>query len=134
MKKDTFDEISKREEAQQRGREFKRRLSISTYKKNEFAELMGFDNPQNVTHWYKRGVPAKYATKVSALLGCEPEEISDLQPAQPISPSVADEITEREKREIRRMVNDILDAASVNRQAVKILEGQLSAIHRLISE
>lgn len=117
----------------EKGREFKLRLDRSSYKKIDFAKLMGVANAQNISHWYKRGVPSKFAAKAAGYLDCDAHEISEVE--SPAASTQEPEImAERRSREIRRMVNDILESSTGNPQLQAVFESQIAALHKMISK
>lgn len=97
----------------------------------QIAERLGLNNVQNLTHWGNRGVPAKKAVQVAALLGCRPDEISDIA----IDAAQADEYTgyAAKKREVREALDAIVDGIDDPRLLDLILE-QVRAVEKSFSK
>lgn len=64
------------------GKRFAALLKKRDMGSSEFARKVGFGTlAQNVNNWMRRGVPATHANLVAHMLGCRPEEISQVIPA-----------------------------------------------------
>lgn len=119
-------------ENEKAGMEFERILGLSPFKKSEFARLMGVENPQNITHWYKRGVPAKFANKAAQLLECEPEQISVISLGGELNMRDANSNDEL-KKEIRARLLDVLSRTD-DRQLLELMADQTEIYYKRLQK
>ena len=69
--------MKKKEEPKEIGKAFSAYLDMSDVTPAALARATD-SSPQSVNHWRIRGVPAKKAYIVAPLIGCQPEQISDI--------------------------------------------------------
>ena len=69
--------MKKEEKIKEIGTTFSAYLDMSDMTPASLARAIG-SSPQTVNHWRTRGVPANKAYVVAPLIGCQPEQISDI--------------------------------------------------------
>jgi hypothetical protein len=111
-----------------KGRRFHELLQASPYQANEFAAALGVSNPQNVTHWYKRGVPSPLAHVAADLLGCSADEISKVVSKTTSDPKQV--AVRRLKREIKEKIASLLESTD-ELSTLELMNSQIDAYQRL---
>lgn len=111
-----------------KGVRFAALLRASPYKSNEFAALLGYSNPQNMTNWKVRGVPPSHALVAAEILGCQPHEISEIAETAKADPA-AEEISKL-KTEIKNSIDQVLNQTN-QLSKLKMIAEQVGAYTRL---
>lgn len=96
----------------------------------QIARDMGVP-PQRITHWRNRGVPSKHAIKAAALLGCMPEEISEIAMGNMVAEDYTGYAVKR--RETREVVLDIIDSVDDPR-ALEFIAEQARLARKLFDQ
>lgn len=114
-----------------KGARFAALLRASPYKSNEFAALLGYSIPQNMTNWKVRGVPASHAIVAAEILGCKPNEISDIAENPKADPASVE--INRLKNEIKIGIDQVLSQTN-QLNKLKMIAEQVGAYTRLKEE
>lgn len=111
-----------------KGARFAALLHASPYKSNEFAALLGYSNPQNMTNWKVRGVPPSHAIVAAEILGCQPSEISDIAETSKADPASAE--INKLKSEIKNSMDQVLNQTN-QLSKLRMIAEQVGAYTRL---
>lgn len=114
-----------------KGARFAALLRASPYKSNEFAALLGYSNPQNMTNWKVRGVPPSHAIVAAEILGCEPHEISEIAEGAKANPAL--EEIKQLKYQIKSSMDRVLTETN-ELSKLKMIAEQIGAYTRLKEE
>lgn len=92
-----------------KGVAFKKRLVDAGYKQAEFARVYGLKNSQALTNWFNRGVPTEEAVAVASILGCDPDEISDIKVSAPSTADSGEIEVKAIKNRLRDKISNVKD-------------------------